>query len=75
MATSKDRPKKRILTEEEAVEYLGGIWELQTLRNWRTMKRGPKFVKGDGGKNARVGYRVEDLEEWLDHRARESGVA
>jgi len=36
----------------------------QTLRIWRLKGIGPKYVRF-GGPKGRVGYREEDIEEWL----------
>lgn len=40
---------------------------VKTLANWRTQKKGPKYVKLGGQRNQRVFYRVEDI---LDYEQR-----
>lgn len=52
----------KFLTAEEVSErYRGGV-SVGTLRNWRTMKIGPSYVKV--GKA--VLYPIDDLEAWDD---------
>jgi hypothetical protein len=41
-------------------------WKVQTLAIWRMQGRGPQFVKLGPGPGARVGYRMEDVQRWLD---------
>lgn len=38
-----------------------------TLKQWRYLGKGPKYLKLAGGD---VRYRWEDVEEWLDAQAR-----
>lgn len=49
----------------EAAAYLGVIGE-KTLNNWRSLGVGPKFVRIGEGAKPRVGYRLRDLDQWLD---------
>ena len=51
-----------LLNEEQAAAYL----EIapQTLRNWRSGSRGPRYVL----MGRRVGYRIEDLQAWTEER-------
>lgn len=51
-----------LLSEEDAGQYLDLAPE--TLRNWRSQRRGPRFVR----LGRRVGYRVEDLQAWAEER-------
>lgn len=59
---------KRILTESEAVEFLGGIIKRRTLQDWRRIfnntgvLKGPRFLKIE----SKVGYAVDDLEAYLE---------
>lgn len=50
----------RFLTAEEVSERYRGSVSVGTLRNWRTMKIGPSFVKI--GKA--VLYPIDELEAW-----------
>ena len=36
----------------------------KTLANWRTQKKGPKFIKLGGARNQRVFYRNADIVEY-----------
>lgn len=45
----------KALNTKEAAEYLG--IRPQTLHNWRTLKKGPDYIK----MGSRVIYRLEDL--------------
>jgi hypothetical protein len=53
-----------------AAEYLGR--QPQTLRKWRLNGGGPRYIRMGRGKAARVGYRLSDLEAWLEARTFES---
>ena len=50
-----------------------------TAGNWRVAGRGPKFYRtgaNAGGKGGRIGYRLADIEEWLEtRRFRSTGEA
>ena len=48
-----------LLTPADVATYLQ-VWE-KTLANWRSQKRGPKFLRV--GRDIR--YRDDDLEHWL----------
>ena len=50
------------LTENEAAKLLG--YKAQTLRVWRTQRRGPRWAKDGKSRAARVRYRIEDLRDW-----------
>ena len=52
----------RSLDEKEAAKILG--LAVQTLRNWRHLRKGPKYVKL--GRSIR--YRYEDLEEFIQKK-------
>ena len=47
----------------KAAEYLG-VNEA-TLRNWRSMKKGPPFVRLGDTKKSAIRYSLEDLDLWL----------
>lgn len=65
------RTTGRLLSEREAAEYIG-VFSYRTLRRYRYEGAGPRYVQFGDAKNARVAYRVEDLEEWIEELARES---
>ena len=52
--------QERIYTDKQAAEILG--MSVQTLRNWRCERRGPKFCKF--GRSVR--YSAEALHEFID---------
>lgn len=52
-----------VMTELQAAQYLN--IPNNTLRNWRTISRGPRYTKN--GKIIR--YRREDLDNWLRKNA------
>ncbi|MCJ8508798.1 helix-turn-helix domain-containing protein [Rhizobium lemnae] len=58
-------PGTNFLTPDEVAERYRGSISVGTLRNWRSMKIGPSFVKI--GKA--VLYQVDELEAW-DERNR-----
>ena len=54
--------EKKIVSSEEAAQYLDR--PVGTLANWRSKGIGPRFVKLD----RRVGYRLCDLEKFVESR-------
>lgn len=54
---------RNILNTKEAAQYLS-LAE-KTLRNLRSRGGGPKFIRIFAGS---VGYRVSDLDEWIENR-------
>lgn len=60
----------RNLTEAEAAERLH--FKPQTLRKWRHLGKGPKFLQDPpvDGTRPPVRYRVRDLDEWEESRLR-----
>lgn len=50
--------------EVQAAEYLGVA--VQTLRNWRHLRKGPPYVKLSPGPRGRIVYLVEDLQNYLE---------
>lgn len=52
----------KLITEEEAAERL--TVKVGTLRDWRTDKKGPPFIKMVGT----VRYRPTDLDKWVDQQ-------
>jgi predicted DNA-binding transcriptional regulator AlpA len=51
------------LLDERAVAKLTGM-SLGTLRRWRVLNRGPRFIK----LSSAVRYRPEDVRSWLESR-------
>ncbi len=49
-----------VLRTKEAASYLGLSYK--TLEQWRWTRRGPQYVK----LGRSIGYKVLDLEAWLD---------
>jgi len=68
MTQDGDRLEARVTTvsPESAAERLGV--QPSTLANWRWNGAGPRYLKVGG----RVRYRLHELAEWLDARARSS---
>ena len=54
-------PEKIYLASDDALKLFG---KASTMANWRSQGTGPAFVKLGG----RVGYRGEDLNDWLRRR-------
>lgn len=52
--------KKRYLTQEEVAERYRGMISVRTLANWRSARRGPKFLKC--GKT--ILYEEGELDAW-----------
>ena len=52
--------KVQVVNDREAARFLG--LAPQTLRNWRTNRKGPKYVRLGG----RIVYRLVDLNEFLN---------
>jgi excisionase family DNA binding protein len=50
---------QNFLTEKEVAQQISV--SLASLRRWRLMRRGPRFVKV----GSLVRYRPEDLEQWM----------
>jgi len=50
------------LNEEQAAEFLG--LSKQTLTNWRHLRKGPAYIKLSPGPRGRVGYLLEDLQDF-----------
>ena len=51
---------QNFLTEKEVAKQIKV--SLASLRRWRLLQRGPRFIKV----GALVRYRAEDLEQWLE---------
>jgi len=51
--------RKNVLNEREAAQFLGVA--VQTLRNWRSQRRGVPYLKIGRA----VRYRLEDLENFI----------
>lgn len=50
------------LNDVEAARFLGVA--TQTLRNWRSGRKGPKYLKLSPGPRGRVAYLIEDLQAY-----------
>jgi predicted DNA-binding transcriptional regulator AlpA len=61
MATT-DNTLENLLNERDIARLTG--LSLASVRRWRLLKQGPKFLK----LNAAVRYRAEDLKAWLESR-------
>lgn len=57
-------PPKDILTAEDLSARWGGEVKPDSLKNWRTMKIGPKYVKLGKGANCRIVYRLSAVEKY-----------
>jgi predicted DNA-binding transcriptional regulator AlpA len=63
MSLSQTISSLQSLLDEHAVAKLIGM-SVASLRRWRLLKRAPKFLRV----GARVKYRPEDLQAWLESR-------
>lgn len=60
---SKFKKIRKILSTDQASEYMGNFITPKTLVKWRAIPgKGPKFVK----LGSRVGYLIDDLDKWID---------
>lgn len=53
-----------LINEKEAAEIMS--LSRNTLRMWRCRKKGPAYIKLGQGYNARVRYKISDLEEFIE---------
>ena len=60
----------KLLTPSEAADKFQ-ISEL-TLRKWRLMGGGPRYVRLGSGKRSLVRYRESDLNEWVEGHVQEA---
>lgn len=56
--SSADRPE--IMNEHQVAEHIG--MSVATMRHWRLLRKGPKFIKIGSA----VRYKRGDVEKWLD---------
>jgi hypothetical protein len=70
MANSLDENPNRVLSVREAAAFIASTkgW----LDKARVIGGGPPFIKLGEGVGARVGYRLIDLQDWLETRVRHS---
>jgi hypothetical protein len=70
MNTKTRNISKAVLDTKEAAEFLG-IVSRRTLERWRlsSIPKGPRWVKIEG----KIGYRLRDLEEYLDQATKTPG--
>jgi len=66
MKTTVPQGQRRVLNEHELAERWG--ISIKTLQRWRCMALGPRFLKLGN----RVGYRLEDIEQYERKVSRES---
>jgi len=59
----KEQPSKQLLNERELATTCG--ISVLTLRKWRSLRRGPRFLKI----GHLVRYRPEDVDEWINRQA------
>ena len=59
---------QNFLTEREVAKQIRV--SLASLRRWRLLQRGPRFIKA----GALVRYRPEDLEQWMENFPSEVGI-
>ena len=57
--------KSNLMTEKQAAKFLG--LGTQTLRNWRHLVKGPKYIK----MGRAIRYNIEDLEEFIQSRKKD----
>jgi len=50
----------KLLAEKQVAEIYG--FSLGTLRNWRVLRQGPRFLKING---KMIRYRINDIEDYL----------
>ena len=62
MNTDSANNQTPLLTPEQAVDVFGGAVTVGTLRNWRFLGQGPKYLKI----GRRVLYRRNDLDRYLE---------
>lgn len=56
---------QNLVSTEQAAEYLGGL-KPNTIEGWRVRGEGPRYLKI----GRLVRYRIEDLDAYLESRAR-----
>ena len=61
---------KHLLDERKAAEFLG--LAPMTLRRWRSIGRGPRYVKLGDTNQSGIRYRVSDLTAWVESRVRDT---
>jgi predicted DNA-binding transcriptional regulator AlpA len=66
--TDLDTTFERPLSEHEVAELLGV--SRNTLKHWRWIGKGPRYVK----LVSKIAYRPRDLDEWIDGNVIEPGV-
>ena len=53
-----------MLSTSETAERLG--LRPQTLRKWRLLGKGPRYIRLGASPQARVSYSLEAVQEWID---------
>ncbi len=59
------------VSSESAARMLG--IEAKTLANWRSLGKGPAYIRLSDSPRSQVLYLYEDLESWLRSRPRHGG--
>jgi hypothetical protein len=54
----------QLLTQQDVADYLQTT--VRTLRRWRTERTGPPYVKWGTGASAKIRYRLEAVDAWLE---------
>lgn len=67
-ATKTAPPTRRLLTREEAAEYMAV--STATLARWASERTGPPFVKLGNGQTGGVRYAVEAIDEFIAERTK-----
>lgn len=54
-----------------STKQLAERWGLSegTLRNWRMMNKGPRFIRIGRGKRGQVRYKIEAIVKWESRKA------
>lgn len=60
--TKENNSPKTLLDEKDLRDM--GLAKLATLRKWRLLRRGPRFLKC----GTSVKYRLQDVTDWLNSR-------
>ncbi len=67
-----DTSKNRLLHHSEVTAEYGPLFSTTWLEKERRKGTGPRYVKAGRGRTARVFYRREDIEAWIEANLRRS---
>jgi predicted site-specific integrase-resolvase len=62
----------QLLDTDGASDYLGRVPPTETLKQWRSKGKGPRYVKLPNGK---VRYRTDDLDRFVEQHTVDPKVA